>query len=273
MLNENETRSLVEFLNKFLGLDLSENLKPIAISELNKFKKLHKIQDLGDFLNKYRYNLQDGTILDLLEIFLIPHTNFFRNNRQFEALKDKVIPECLANMDDKNNIDLRIWSAGCSTGEEAYSILVSLMEYFGDHYWEITCGIMATDISRKSLKIASKGIYETKKIDKLICQKILEYTEQKKGGKLQFKEKVRKEANFQQLNLNAKTFPFKNKFHIIFCRNVLIYLNKDSRLAAENKIFKSLAEGGFIFLGDAEVLSSKDQKFEQLGNGIYRKRI
>ena len=273
MLNENETRSLIEFINKFFGLDLSENLKPIAISELNKFKKLHKIQDLGDFLNKYRYNLQDGTILDLLEIFLIPHTNFFRNNRQFEALKDKVIPECLANMDDKNNIDLRIWSAGCSTGEEAYSILVSLMEYFGDHYWEITCGIMATDISRKSLKIASKGIYETKKIDKLICQKILEYTEQKKGGKLQFKEKVRKEANFQQLNLNAKTFPFKNKFHIIFCRNILIYLNKDSRLAAENKIFKSLAKGGFIFLGDAEVLSSKDQNFEQLGNGIYRKRI
>ena len=273
MLNENETRSLVEFLNKFFGLDLSENLKPIAISELNKFKKVHKIVDLGDFLNKHRYDLQDGTILDLLEIFLIPHTSFFRNNRQFEALKDKVIPECLANMDDKNNIDLRIWSAGCSTGEEAYSILVSLMEYFGDHYWEITCGIMATDISRKSLKIASKGIYETKKIDKLICQKILEYTEQKKGGKLQFKEKVRKEANFQQLNLNAKTFPFKNKFHIIFCRNVLIYLNKDSRLAAENKIFKSLAKGGFIFLGDAEVLSSKDQKFEQLGNGIYRKRI
>jgi len=273
MLNENETRSLIEFLNKFFGLDLSENLKPIAISELNKFKKVHKILDLGDFLNKHRYDLQDGTILDLLEIFLIPHTNFFRNNRQFEALKDKVIPECLANMDDKNNIDLRIWSAGCSTGEEAYSILVSLMEYFGDHYWEITCGIMATDISRESLKIASKGIYETKKIDKLILQKILKYTEQRNGGKLQFKEKVRKEANFQQLNLNAKTFPFKNKFHIIFCRNVLIYLNKDSRLAAEDKIFKSLAEGGFIFLGDAEVLSSKDKKFEQLGNGIYRKRI
>ena len=273
MLTENETRSLIEFINKFFGLDLSENLKPIAISELNKFKRINRIINLEDFLNKCTYDLRDSKILDLLEIFLIPHTNFFRNNRQFEALKDKVIPECLANMDDKNNIDLRIWSAGCSTGEEAYSILVSLMEYFGDHYWEITCGIMATDISRKSLKIASKGIYETKKIDKLICQKILEYTEQKKGGKLQFKEKVRKEANFQQLNLNAKTFPFKNKFHIIFCRNVLIYLNKDSRSAAENKIFKSLAKGGFIFLGDAEVLSSKDQKFEQLGNGIYRKRI
>jgi len=132
---------------------------------------------------------------------------------------------------------------------------------------------MATDISRKSLEIASKGFYETKRIDKLIRQRILKYTEQKNGAKLRFKEKVRKEANFQQLNLNSKTFPFKNKFHIIFCRNVLIYLNKDSRLAAENKIFQSLAEGGFIFLGDAEVLSSKNQDFEQLGNGIYRKRI
>ena len=273
MLAENETRSLIEFINKFFGLDLSENLKPIAISELNKFKKINRIIDLEDFLNKCTYDLRDSKILDLLEIFLIPHTNFFRNNRQFEALKGEVIPECLANMDHKNFIDLRIWSAGCSTGEEAYSILVSLLEYFGDEYWKITCGIMATDISRKSLKVASKGIYETKRIDKIIYQRILEYTEQESDGKLRFKEKVRKEANFKELNLNSKTFPFKNKFHIIFCRNILIYLNKESRLAAENKIFKSLEEGGFIFLGDAEVLNSKDHKFEQLGNGIYRKRI
>ncbi len=273
MLTENETRALVEFINKFFGLDLSENLKPIALSELTKFKKINKILDLEDFLNKRRYDFQDSKILDLLDIFLIPHTNFFRNNRQFEALKGEVIPECLAHMDHKNTIDLRIWSAGCSTGEEAYSILVSLMEYFGDEYWKITCGIMATDISRKSLEIASRGIYETKKIDKLIRQRLLEYTEQENDGKLHIKEKIRNEANFKELNLNSKTFPFKNKFHIIFCRNVLIYLNKDSRVAAENKIFKSLAEGGFIFLGDAEVLSSKDHKFEQLGNGIYRKRI
>ena len=273
MLSETEIHALIKFTNKFYGLDLSENLKPIALSELTKFKKINKILDLEDFFNKRRYDFQDSKILDLLDIFLIPHTNFFRNNRQFETLKSEVIPECLAHMDHKNNIDLRIWSAGCSTGEEAYSILVSLMEYFGDEYWKITCGIMATDISRKSLKIASRGIYETKKIDKIIRQRISKYTEQEKDGKLHFKEKVRKEANFKELNLNSKIFPFKNKFHIIFCRNILIYFNKDSRLAAENKIFESLEEGGFIFLGDAEVLNSKDHKFEQLGNGIYRKRI
>ena len=273
MLTENETRALIEFINKSFGLDLSENLKPIALSELNKFKKINKIIDLEDFLNKFRYDLQDTKILDLLEIFLIPHTNFFRNNRQFEVFKSKVIPECLARTDHKKGIDLRIWSAGCSTGEEAYSILVSLLEYFGDEYWKITCGIMATDVSRKSLKIAAKGIYETKKIDKLIRQRILEYTEQENDGKLRFKENLRKEANFKELNLNSKTFPFKNKFHVIFCRNILIYLNKDGRLAAENKILRSLANGGFIFLGDAEVLSSKDHELEQLGNGIYRKRI
>ena len=273
MLTENETRTLIKFINKSFGLDVSENLKPIALAELNKFKKINKILDLENFLNKSRYDLHDSKILNLLEIFLIPHTNFFRNNRQFEILKSTVIPECIARKEHKKDVDLRIWSAGCSTGEEAYSILVSLLEYFGDEYWKITCGIMATDISRKSLKVASKGIYETKRIDKIIHQRILGYTEQESDGKLRFKEKVRKEANFKELNLNSKTFPFKNKFHIIFCRNILIYLNKESRLAAENKIFKSLEEGGFIFLGDAEVLNSKDHKFEQLGNGIYRKRI
>ncbi len=273
MLTQKETRALIEFTNESFGLDVSEDLKPIALSELNKFKKINKISDLQDFLNKFKFELQNSKILDLLEIFLIPHTNFFRNNRQFDVLKSEVIPECLTLMEHKNIIDLRIWSAGCSTGEEAYSILVALLEYFGDEYWKTTCGIMATDISSKSLEIASKGIYETKKIDKLIRQRISEYTEEQTDGKLRFKENVRKEANFKELNLNSKTFPFKNKFHVIFCRNVLIYLNKDSRLAAENKIFKSLLAGGFIFLGDAEVLSSKDHKFEQLGNGIYRKRI
>ena len=79
MLTQNETRSLIKFINKFFGLDLSENLKPIAISELNKFKKINRIIDLEDFLNKCTYDLRDSKILDLLEIFLIPHTNFFRN--------------------------------------------------------------------------------------------------------------------------------------------------------------------------------------------------
>ena len=273
MLTEAETHTLIEFINKSFGLDLSENLKPIALSELNKFKNLNEISDLGDFLDKFGYDLHDIKILDLLEIFLIPHTKFFRNSRQFEVLKSKVIPECIARKEHKNGIDLRIWSAGCSTGEEAYSILVSLLEYFGDEYWKITCGIMATDVSRKSLKIATKGSYEALKIDKIIRQRLLEYTEQEKDGKLRFKENLRKEANFKELNLNSRTFPFKNKFHIIFCRNILIYLNKNVRLAAENKILRSLENDGFIFLGDAEVLNSKDYNLEQLGNGIYRKRI
>lgn len=273
MVTENETRTLIEFINKSFGLDVSENLKPIALAELNKFKKINKILDLADFLNEFRYDLHDIKILDLLEIFLIPHTNFFRNSRQFQVLKSIVIPECIASKEHKKGVDLRIWSAGCSTGEEAYSILVSLLEYFGDAYWEITCGVMATDVSRKSLKIAEKGIYETRKIDKFIHQRISEYTEQEKDGKLRFKEKLRNEANFKELNLNSRTFPFKNKFHIIFCRNILIYLNKNIRQTVENKILQSLENGGFIFLGDAEVLNSKDYKLEQLGNGIYRKRI
>ena len=273
MLTTTETHTLIEFINKSFGLDLSENLKPIALSELDKFKKENKINDLEVFLDKFKYDLHDIKILELLEIFLIPHTKFFRNSRQFEVLKSKVIPECIARKEHKNGIDLRIWSAGCSTGEEAYSILVSLLEYFGDEYWKITCGIMATDVSRNSINIATKGSYETKKIDKLIRQRILEYTEQEKDGKLRFKENLRKEANFKELNLNSRTFPFKNKFHIIFCRNILIYLNKNVRLAAENKILRSLENDGFIFLGDAEVLNSKDYNLEQLGNGIYRKRI
>ena len=101
MLTQKETRALIEFTNESFGLDVSEDLKPIALSELNKFKKINRILDLQDFLNKFKYELQNSKILDLLEIFLIPHTNFFRNNRQFDVLKSEVIPECLTLMDIK----------------------------------------------------------------------------------------------------------------------------------------------------------------------------
>ena len=235
---------------------------PLRVNSLWPQFVLH---DVFDFHNE--------KILSLLDIFLIPHTSFFRNNRQFEVLKNEVIPKCIEHENEGNHIDLRIWSAGCSTGEEAYSILVSLMEYFGEEYWNITCGVLATDISQKSLSIASKAIYQTKKIDKLSLERILGFTEALQNGKLCFTEKIRKEANFQQLNLSSKTFPFKNKFHIIFCRNVLIYLNQKSRMAAENKILRSLEKGGYIFLGDAEVFTTRDYDLEQLGNGVYRKRI
>ena len=92
MLKDKETRALVDFTNKFFGLDISEDLKPIALSELKKFKKTHKISDLAELLNNFQYDFQNEKILSLLDIFLIPHTSFFRNNRQFEVLKKEVIP-------------------------------------------------------------------------------------------------------------------------------------------------------------------------------------
>jgi len=92
MLKEKETRALVDFTNKFFGLDISEDLKPIALSELKKFKKIHKISNLAEFLNNFQYDFQNEKILSLLDIFLIPHTSFFRNNRQFEVLKKRGNP-------------------------------------------------------------------------------------------------------------------------------------------------------------------------------------
>ena len=95
MLKEKEIRALVDFTNKFFGLDISEDLKPIALSELSKFKKTHRIRNLEGFINSFQYDFQNEKILSLLDIFLIPHTSFFRNNRQIEVLKDTIIPECV----------------------------------------------------------------------------------------------------------------------------------------------------------------------------------
>ena len=273
MPNHLNTLKVTNFINQSYGLDIPKTLKPLARSELEKFKKKYKITDWNIFFDKISLEKKDEQISELLEIFLIDHTKFFRNYIQFEILKEKVLPYLIGAQSNIDQVDLRIWSAGCSSGEEVFSLLVVLFEYFGEQYHSMICGVLATDISKTSLKKTELGVYRCSKITSDIRSRLESYVEFKKNETFRFHETLRNELTVRKFNLNTKTYPFKKKFHIIFCRNVLLYFNKEQREITQKKLILSLKEGGFIFLGDAENLDFALLNLKKIGNGIYQKRV
>ena len=271
MKSGDSVSKVTKFINKNYGLDIPEKLKPLAVSELEKFKTKYKIKDWSVILANQGSQERTKQLSELLEIFTVDHTNFFRNKIHFEILKNDALPYLLSEQGHSDQTDLRIWSAGCSTGEEVFSILVALFEYFGVKYKDITCGVLATDISRSALKKTELGIYNTAKVAKGIQSRLENYIELKGGGLFQFNEKLRREITLRDFNLNSKVYPFRQKFHVIFCRNVLLYFNRESRENTQEKLVSVLDNGGFIFIGDAENLDFENFGLKKIGNGVFQK--
>ena len=170
---------------------------------------------------------------------------------------------------EKATRDIRIWSAGCSSGDEAYTIAIILEEFLkGKGKWNKQ--ILATDISQNALKKARAGIYPMNEIEKLpkLWQK--NYFERKDKENLIIKNNIKSEVIFRTFNLMNK-FPFKKKFHVIFCRNVMIYFDNQTKINLVNEFYDSLEDGGYLFIGHSETIERGKTKFKFIQPSIYKK--
>ena len=260
-----------EYLHINFGLELPEKLRPLTKSKLLFFAKKYEITDWVNFLDELQRCLNGKIVDDFIDIFLVGYTSFFRNRKQFDFLKKTILPDFLDANSSNTTIDLRIWSAGCSTGEEPYSILISLMEYFGKNYNDITGGVLATDVSQKALDYAICGQYANIKAGAKIKGYLAPYIRNIDEQTFEIKKSVRKEATFRKFNLAKGFYPFKDPFHVIFCRNVFLYFSDQYRHQIQSKIVENLDEGGYLFLGDAEKFDFPIFGLSRIGNGIYRK--
>ena len=271
-LKKDSEHTLVRnYIREKYGLDIPKNLKPIALSKLLSFTKKYLVKDWHKFFESEQKHISDGVMLELVEIFLVDHTSFFRNQKQFDILKETVLPEISNFHSSEDQLDLRIWSAGCSSGEEPYSIVISLLQYFGSNYSQIRAGVLATDISQTSLNNAKIGMYENIKVGAEMKQLIKKYVQEVDEHNFKFHEYIRNEVVFRPFNLNLSSYPFKKKFHIIFCRNVLFYFVDENRDLIQSKLINNLSDNGFLFLGDAENFEFKKYGLSRIGNGVYKK--
>jgi chemotaxis protein methyltransferase CheR len=196
----------------------------------------------------------------LLERLLTQETSFFRYPGVFEAFERRVLPELHVKKFWKNPRTLRIWSAGCSTGEEPYSIAITIADSlsFADA-WNVE--ILATDVGRQALKHAERGIYSGRRISSVSDKQLTNHFAPVSNGR-QVKPRLRKMVSFAQMNLASPVYV--GRMDLIFCMNVLIYFSEERRHAVVQRFYDTLEPGGYLFLGHSESISKMPVKFQAI---------
>jgi chemotaxis protein methyltransferase CheR len=194
----------------------------------------------------------------LLERLLTQETSFFRYPGVYEAFEKRVLPELHVKKFWANPRTLRIWSAGCSTGEEPYSIAITIADSlsFADA-WNVE--ILATDVGRHALKQAERGVYAGRSVAGVTDPQLAAHFAQVTGG-YQVKARLRKMITFAQMNLASPVYV--GRMDLIFCMNVLIYFSEERRRALVQRFYESLEPGGYLFLGHSESISKMPVKFQ-----------
>jgi len=247
-----------ELVHGLSGIWLGEHKKMLLYGRLAK--RLREL-DLSSFESYYSTVKHDPkerwAMLDLLTT---NETHFFRDSRQFRHLEEEVIPEWKREAEaGKRPRMLNIWSAGCSTGEEPYSILMVLLDHFpSDSGWSIR--VLGTDISMRVLNKAAQGRWPITQAEEIPPARLKRYMLKGLGHNhkwMQAKPELRDRLNFAALNLNDADYNLKSKFDAVFCRNVLIYFSAASKAEVVRKLFCHLAPRSRLFLSPVESSASK----------------
>lgn len=267
-ITKKEFKLLSDFIKENYGINLKEEKKTLLMG------RLHNVllqSNFKNFTEYYKHIISDKTgnsVITLIDKITTNHTFFMREENHFFYFRDRVLPYLIENVKDK---DLRIWSAGCSTGEEPYTLAMIIDEYLGrEKFWWDT-KILATDISTKVLERALKGIYENEKLASLPPAWRKKYFKKYDENNSVLIDKIKNEVIFRRFNLMEEVFPFKKKFHIIFCRNVMIYFDSKTRNELVNKFYDVMEYGGYLFIGHSESLNREATKFKYIMPAVYRK--
>jgi len=273
-LKSSDFKLFQEIISEKSGLHFTESKKEaLRVSLLTRIK----FREFENFKQYYRFLKvhPDGEneFRELLTLLTINETSFFRNPEQFDVLKKSVLTELIEKNTDRN---IKIWSAGCSTGEEPYSIAITLLETINNpDLWNIE--LLGTDVDKSALSLAKEGVYRKKSLRITPKEYIDKYFIPENGGFI-IGDKVKKMVNFDYFNLTDEMYPapLKGKWDIIFCRNVLIYFNQENVSKTIKKFSESLNENGYFFPGYSEILSTYESYFKPVRFGgiyVYRKKV
>jgi len=267
-LTEDEFKKFAKLVHEESGIFLKDTKITLLSNRLRKRLQLLNIEEFSqyyDYLIKLTGDKKKQEYELLLDVVSTNETYFFRNERHFQALIEHCLPQISKN---KNNKKLKIWSAACSTGEEPYTLAICLLENLNLFSgWDIE--IVATDIALSVLDFAKKGIYSGRRIEKVAPELLKKYFTPIPGDEKQYqvKDSLKKIVNFSYLNFFKDTAKFPKDVDIIFCRNVMIYFDKEYQRTLVADFYNSIREDGFLFIGHSETLHSISDDF------LYQKII
>jgi len=270
-MTDREFQQLRDLVYARLGINLTEKKRSMLIGRLQKLLRTSGFKSFQDY---YDYLVNEPGMNAMTELVNRVTTNysfFYRGKSHFEFFMQRAFPEILATLRKNKSRDIRIWTAGCSTGEEPFTIIMLMMEYLESEYGLWGGGILATDISEKALKFALEGIYPEDRAKEIPPQLKLKYFNKLADGQLAVKDAVKKEVVFRKFNLKNNHFPFKKPFQMVFCRNVMIYFDRPTRDKLLQQFYEVTEAGGYLFIGHSETLGREQQLFRYIMPAVYQK--
>ena len=252
-------RLLRDLISDYCGVYYDDDSKYILEHRLDRRLQVCGVADYRDYYRYLLYNRErENELAEIVDIITVNETYFFREKKQFDALLEEITPEIMKSGSGQKR--LRIWSAGCASGEEPYTIAMLVLEnpaIFGD--WKVE--VLGSDINKRVIQKARRGVYTKNSFRTIEDYYIRKYFDEDAEG-FRIKDSVRELVDFSHLNLlEPKKYGFLGDLDVIFCRNVLIYFHTGSKKIVVESFYESLCGGGYLLLGHAESLMNVSTSF------------
>lgn len=266
-LNENDFRKLITFIKSRYGIDLSQK-RQLIVGRLSNTVVSMGYSTFTEYIDHILSQKNPQDIELMLNKLTTNYTFFLRESAHFDYFRDTVLPYLERT---KRDHVLSIWSAGCSSGQEPYTLSMILKEYFGAKAGNWDTRVLATDISQNALKAASEGIYDEESLSAIpTAWKTKYFKRTNEPGVYQVADVLKNNVIFRTFNL-MDPIRFKLKFDVIFCRNVMIYFDQQTKDALVQRFYNATVPGGYLFIGHSESLNKATTPYKYLMPSAYRK--
>lgn len=267
-ITNEEFRRLAAYIKRHYGIHLKEEKKTLVTGRLQQVLVQHQFKSFGEY---YDYVISDRSgraSAQLIDRISTNHTFFMRETSHLDFFREEVLPYLRKTVTDHH---IRVWSAGCSSGEEPYTLAMIMHDYVKREkvWWKKQ--ILATDIANTVLEKAIKGVYSNDAVAVLPAEWRKSYFKKYDDHHMIITDEVKKDVMFRIFNLMDRVFPFQRKFHVIFCRNVMIYFDQQTKMELVNKFYQALVPGGYLFVGHSESLDREQTDFRYVMPAVYRK--
>jgi chemotaxis protein methyltransferase CheR len=260
-MSEEEFRLIRDIIYGHCGLYFDADTKYLLEKRLNRRLAHHRLKGFDEYYRLLKYSRdKDQELSDIMDVLTTNETYFFREAFQLKAFTHEILPELLAQKEKKGDLTLKIWSAGCSSGEEPYTIAMLLLEMGVLKRWKVE--IVGTDISHRVLQLARKALYAKSSFRATDDSYIRRYFTEHEGY-YKICDEVRELVTISHLNLlDFNRFALLGRMDIVFCRNVIIYFDQVAKKRVIEAFYKSLCQGGYLLLGHSESLMNLTTLFD-----------
>lgn len=269
-ITDKQYNELAKYIKETAGIDLGANKKALVSSRIRKLCVRNNINSYEELFKKVSVQKDVHTTTLLIDALTTNYTYFMREPDHFEYLKNKVLPDIKSN---KRSKELNIWCAASSTGEEPYTLAMIIDSVLGEEKNSWKRQLIASDISTKVLATCKEGVYPKTAIAPLPAEWKNKYLKAVDKDNFAIVPTLKSQVLFKRLNLMDKDYHMKQKFDVIFCRNVMIYFDSETRNKLINRFYDMLAPGGYLFIGHSETVDKTKSKFKYVAPAIYRKEV